>query len=141
MQTFYSQLDATVASARDPAKIEETRSNIATTARLSDIRKSLTALDEANQKLADERTASLNAAFQTGTMTLIGGGIMAALIAVAIGDPVDTQPCGALRGMTLAMRKLAEGDTSIDIRLWSVVTNLARWPALSKCSGPMRSLR
>ncbi len=115
MQTFYSQLDATVASARDPAKIEETRSNIATTARLSDIRKALTALDEANQKLADERTASLNAAFQTGTMTLIVGGIMAALIAVAMGILLTRSLAAPLRGMTLAMRKLAEGDTSIDI--------------------------
>ena len=115
MQTFYSQLDATVANARDPAKIEETRSNIATTARLSDIRKALTALDEANQKLADERTASLNAAFQTGTMTLIGGGIMAALIAVAMGILLTRSLAAPLRGMTLAMRKLAEGDTSIDI--------------------------
>lgn len=115
MQTFYSQLDATVANARDPAKIEETRSNIATTARLSDIRKALTALDEANQKLADERTASLDAAFQTGTMTLIGGGIMAALIAVAMGILLTRSLAAPLRGMTLAMRKLAEGDTSIDI--------------------------
>lgn len=115
MQTFYSQLDATVASARDPAKIEETRSNIATTARLSDIRKALTALDEANQKLADERTASLDAAFQTGTMTLIGGGIMAALIAVAMGILLTRSLAAPLRGMTVAMRKLAEGDTSIDI--------------------------
>jgi methyl-accepting chemotaxis protein len=115
MQTFYSQLDATVASARDPAKIEETRSNIATTARLSDIRKALTALDEANQKLADERTASLDAAFQTGTTTLIGGGIMAALIAVAMGILLTRSLAAPLRGMTVAMRKLAEGDTSIDI--------------------------
>lgn len=115
MQTFYSQLDATVASARDPAKIEETRSNIATTARLSDIRKALTALDEANQKLADERTASLDAAFQTGSLTLIGGGIMAALIAVAMGILLTRSLAAPLRGMTLAMRKLAEGDTSIDI--------------------------
>jgi methyl-accepting chemotaxis protein len=115
MQTFYEQLDATVASARDPAKVEETRGNIATTARLSDIRKALTALDEANQRLADERTASLNAAFQTGTMTLIAGGVTAALIAVAMGILLTRSLAAPLRGMTVAMRQLAEGDTSIDI--------------------------
>lgn len=114
IQTFYAQLDATVANARDPAKIEETRSNIATTARLSDIRKALTALDEASQKVADERTAMQNAAFETGTKTLIAGGLTAALIAVAMGILLTRSLAAPLRGMTVAMRKLAEGDTAID---------------------------
>ncbi|AOG08434.1 methyl-accepting chemotaxis protein [Agrobacterium sp. RAC06] len=114
IQTFYAQLDATVANARDPAKIEETRSNIATTARLSDIRKALTALDEASQKVADERTALQNAAFETGTKTLIAGGLTAALIAVAMGILLTRSLAAPLRGMTVAMRKLAEGDTAID---------------------------
>ncbi|NBB50163.1 HAMP domain-containing protein [Rhizobium sp. CRIBSB] len=115
MGTFYAQLDETVANAQDPAKLEETRKNIAKTARLSDIRKALTALDEANQALADERTASQDAAFHTGTMTLIVGGMAAAAIAVLMGILLTRSLASPLRGMTAAMRKLAGGDTAINI--------------------------
>jgi methyl-accepting chemotaxis protein len=115
LKTFYAQLDETVANAQDPAKLEETRQNIAKTARLSDIRKALTALDEANQTLADERTASQASAFQTGTMTLIVGGMAAAAMAVVMGILLTRSLASPLRGMTAAMRGLAGGDTAIDI--------------------------
>ncbi|MGL3604966.1 methyl-accepting chemotaxis protein [Rhizobium sp. G187] len=115
MDKFYAQMDATIANAQDPAKIEETRSNIATTARLSDIRKALTALDEANETLADQRTALQNAAFQTGTNTLIFGGMAAAAVAAVMGMLLTRSLASPLIGMTGAMRRLAEGDTAIEI--------------------------
>lgn len=55
-----------------------------------------------------------NAAFETGTKTLIAGGLTAALIAVAMGILLTRSLAAPLRGMTVAMRKLAEGDTAID---------------------------
>ncbi|KPF45503.1 methyl-accepting chemotaxis protein [Rhizobium sp. AAP43] len=115
MDKFYAQMDATIANAQDPAKIEETRSNIATTARLSDIRKALTALDEANETLADQRTALQNAAFQTGTNTLIFGGMAAAAVAAVMGMLLTRSLASPLIGMTGAMRRLAEGDTAVEI--------------------------
>jgi methyl-accepting chemotaxis protein len=115
IDVFYGQLDSTVANAGDPAKLEDTRANIASTARLSDIRKVLTALDTANSELAAERSASLQAAFQTGVRTMLAGGALACLVAVVMGVALTRGLAAPIKGITAAMRRLADGDTAIDV--------------------------
>lgn len=115
MDVFYGQLDSTVANAKDPAKLEETRKNIASTARLSDIRKVLTAMDKANSDLAAERSASLAAAFNTGVNTMLAGGALASLVAVVMGMILTRSLATPIKGITAAMRRLADGDTGIDV--------------------------
>ena len=112
---FYAQMDATVADAQNPEKLAETREKIAATARLTDIRKILTGLNDENTTLAEERNAMLQSAFQTGTLTLITGGIIAAVVAVVMGFALTRSLAVPLTGMTTAMRRLANGDTSIDV--------------------------
>jgi methyl-accepting chemotaxis protein len=115
IDVFYGQLNATVANAGDPAKLEETRANIASTARLSDIRKVLTGLDKANSELATQRSASLQAAFRTGVNTMLAGGALACLVAVVMGVVLTRNLATPIRGITAAMRRLADGDTAIDV--------------------------
>jgi methyl-accepting chemotaxis protein len=115
IDVFYGQLDATVANAGDPAKLEETRANIASTARLSDIRKVLSAMDTANSDLAAERSASLQAAFQTGVTTMLSGGALASLVAVVMGIILTKGLAAPIREITAAMRRLADGDTAIEV--------------------------
>lgn len=112
---FYGQLDTTVGNAQDPTKLEDTRVNIASTARLSDIRKVLGGLDKANSELAAERSASLQAAFQMGVNTMMVGGVLACLVAVVMGVLLTRGLAVPIRGLTAAMRRLADGDTAIDV--------------------------
>lgn len=112
---FYGQLDTTVGSAQDPTKLEDTRVNIASTARLSDIRKVLGGLDKAISELAAERSASLQAAFQMGVNTMMVGGALACLVAVVMGVLLTRGLAVPIRGLTAAMRRLADGDTAIDV--------------------------
>jgi methyl-accepting chemotaxis protein len=115
IDVFYGQLDSTVANAGDPAKLEETRANIASTARLSDIRKVLSAMDKANSELAAERSASLEVAFQTGVTTMLSGGALASLVAIVMGVILTKGLAAPIKDVTAAMRRLADGDTAIEV--------------------------
>ncbi|EHS51731.1 methyl-accepting chemotaxis sensory transducer [Rhizobium sp. PDO1-076] len=113
--TFNDQVASTVAGTQDPSKLEAIRREIAKTARLTQVRMVLGDLNEAEIQQADVRNAQLEAAFQTGMLTLVVGGTLTAIAAIVMGFSLTRGLAVPIVGMTGAMRRLADGDTSIAV--------------------------
>ncbi|UJW76758.1 HAMP domain-containing protein [Rhizobium sp. SL42] len=111
--TFNSEVAAAVADAKDPAKLEGTRSTIAKTARLTKIREILTALNESELKSAEARNAELENAFNTAVATLVVGGILTGVVAIVMGIVLARGLGKPIVAMTDIMRRLAAGDTGV----------------------------
>ena len=115
IDTFNKELSDTVSAVSDPALLDATRANIAKTARLTQARAILTKFVEDAEKVAAERAALAEASFTTGMTTLLAGGTVTAIIAIAFGVILARSVATPVIAMTNAMTRLAAGDTNLTV--------------------------
>ena len=115
IDTFNKELSDTVSAVSDPALLDATRANIAKTARLTQTRAILTKFVEDAEKVAAERALLAEASFTTGMTTLLAGGTVTAIIAIAFGVILARSVATPVIAMTNAMTKLAAGDTNLTV--------------------------
>ena len=115
IDTFNKELSDTVSAVSDPALLDATRANIAKTARLTQTRAILTKFVEDAEKVAAERALIAEASFTTGMTTLLAGGTVTAIIAIAFGVILARSVATPVIAMTNAMTKLAAGDTNLTV--------------------------
>ncbi|MBC7312055.1 MAG: HAMP domain-containing protein [Rhizobium sp.] len=115
IDNFNQELSNTISAVADPTRLEAARADVAKAARLTQIRNELTKFIEDGNKIAAERAALAEAAFSTGTTTLLVGGAMTAIIAIALGMALARSVANPVIAMTAAMAKLAAGDTDVEI--------------------------
>ncbi|WP_081307424.1 HAMP domain-containing methyl-accepting chemotaxis protein, partial [Agrobacterium tumefaciens] len=113
--SFDDEMAATTTAVSDSGRLEETRKNIAKTARLTRVREIVTGLSERKLAASAERTVLLESTFDKATATLAIGGATAALIAVAMGLVLSKAIATPIVAMTSAMDKLANGNTEINV--------------------------
>ncbi|NTB87576.1 methyl-accepting chemotaxis protein [Agrobacterium tumefaciens] len=113
--SFDDEMAATTTAVSDSGRLEETRKNIAKTARLTHVREIVTGLSERKLAASAERTVLLESTFDKATATLAIGGATAALIAVAMGLVLSKAIATPIVAMTSAMDKLANGNTEINV--------------------------
>ncbi|HEV7416726.1 MAG TPA: HAMP domain-containing protein, partial [Tianweitania sediminis] len=113
--TFDTELSSTVSAVADPAQLEAVRENIAKTARLTQIRDVLTKFMEDADRYAAERAAIADASFTTGSITLIAGGAVTAIIAIVLGLLLARAVANPVIAMTSAMGRLAAGEIDITV--------------------------
>lgn len=112
---FNNEMAKTVAAMSNPALINQTRTEIASTARLTDIRKIISTLDQQEQAVVTQRTQAANAAFQTGGLTLAIGGGLTTIISVLVGMGLVRSIATPVVKLTAVMRVLAGGNTGVTV--------------------------
>ena len=110
-----AQWEAQVAAARDPARRASAQATVVSAGRLFQVRALV-------KQISDAESASLKAdipeeagAFAMAERVMIGGGILAALVSVALGWLLSAAIAKPVTAMTGAMNKLAQGDNSVEI--------------------------
>ncbi|MBO1328933.1 methyl-accepting chemotaxis protein [Acetobacter suratthaniensis] len=115
IETFNSEMAQTVAAMSNPALLNQTRTEIASTARLTDIRKIIGRLDQQEDAVVLQRTQAANAAFHIGGLTLAIGGSLTTLISALVGMGLVRSIATPVVRLTTIMRTLAGGNTSINV--------------------------
>lgn len=115
IETFNNEMAQTVAAMSNSALLNQTRTEIASTARLTDIRKIIGRLDQQEEAVVAQRTQAANAAFHIGGLTLAIGGSLTTLISALVGIGLARSIATPVVRLTAIMRALAGGNTSINV--------------------------
>jgi len=113
--TFEREIDQQITEANDPATLEKARGQIATTGRLTEIRKVLSAMAKVEEDQLAERRADQASAFRTGLITLAAGGALAIGVALLMGWLLSNAIAAPVTAMTAVMRRLAGGDNAVEV--------------------------
>ncbi|KAB0676888.1 HAMP domain-containing protein, partial [Aureimonas leprariae] len=103
-----------IALMRDPNGRDQARA-LTGTIPLTEARKTLTAIQKAQDAIIESRLAATKAADGSARLTLLVGGMLAVLIAVAMGILLSRSIVAPIGAMTAAMRRLAGGDLTADV--------------------------
>jgi methyl-accepting chemotaxis protein len=112
---FDDEMAKTVAAMSNPSLLNQTRAEIASTARLTNIRNIIDKLDQQEQAVVTERTQAANAAFQRASLTLAIGGGLTTLISVLVGVALVRSIATPVVKLTSVMRVLAGGNTGVAV--------------------------
>ncbi|MCH4094128.1 MAG: methyl-accepting chemotaxis protein [Acetobacter peroxydans] len=112
---FDDEMAKTVAAMSNPSLLNQTRAEIASTARLTNIRNIIDKLDQQEQAVVAERTQAANAAFQRASLTLAIGGGLTTLISVLVGVALVRSIATPVVKLTGIMRVLAGGNTAVTV--------------------------
>jgi methyl-accepting chemotaxis protein len=115
VETFRTETQAQITGAGDPSQLEATRTSIGSTGRLTAIRKVIKSIAEAEQAQLNAHIAQQEQAFAAATATLAVGGAVAIGIAVLMGWLLARSIAAPVTAMTLAMRRLADGDNTVAV--------------------------
>jgi len=115
IDSFTSQLTATVRAMSDSAQIPRVRVNVANTARLTAIRRYVGDLIKAERNTVAQRSAAAAHAYKAGVLTLLLGGALTTLIAILMGVGLMRALASPVVRMTGVMKALATGDQSISV--------------------------
>ncbi|MBB3945331.1 methyl-accepting chemotaxis protein [Rhizobium skierniewicense] len=113
IDNFNVEMAATTAAVQSGNRLEETRQNIAKTARLTKIRDVIGKLTISKQEASAKRAEALASTFNTAIATLAIGGATAALVALSMGILLSKAIGKPVVSMTSAMVELANGNTEI----------------------------
>jgi methyl-accepting chemotaxis protein len=108
-----SEQDDLIALSRDPRTAEEAAKLILTRGRLIQCRADLKAIVSPEQALLVTRAAAQAAATRSASLTLVVGGLLTILLAVAMGWLLSRSIAAPVSLMTTAMGRLATGDTEV----------------------------
>ncbi len=112
---FRAETLAQIADAKDPAKLEASRVGIGKSGRLTNVRKALKTIDEAEQAQLAQRIEEQKRAFAGAGLALALGGAAAVGIAVLMGWLLARSIAAPVDAMTSAMRRLADGDNAVAV--------------------------
>lgn len=112
---FDDEMAKTVAAMSNPSLLNQTRAEIASTARLTNIRNIIDKLDQQEQAVVTERTQAANAAFQRASLTLAIGGGLTTLISFLVGVALVRSIATPVVKLTSVMRVLAGGNTGVAV--------------------------
>lgn len=112
---FDDEMAKTVAAMANPAQLNQTRAEIANTARLTNIRSIIDKLDQQEQAVVTQRTQAANSAFQRGGLTLAIGGGLATIISVLVGIGLVRSIAVPVVELTSIMHVLAGGNTAVAV--------------------------
>uniref|UniRef100_UPI0025F41593 methyl-accepting chemotaxis protein n=1 Tax=uncultured Caulobacter sp. TaxID=158749 RepID=UPI0025F41593 len=115
VETFETETGKQITDADNPATLEQARSEIASTGRLTNVRKVLEAMIKIEDQQLVERRAQQASAFRAGLATLAIGGAVAVGVAVLMGWLLSNAIAVPVTAMTAAMRRLADGDNTVDV--------------------------
>lgn len=115
IDVFDTQMVGTVSAMSHPELIDRTRVDIANTARLTAIRLHIGSLIKAERATVALRSAVALRAHRTGTLTLLVGGAVTALIAIAMGVALLRSIATPVVRITGVMNALAAGDTAVRV--------------------------
>jgi len=112
---FETEITKQIADVDNPATREAARAEIASTGRLTDIRKVLETMAKVEEDQLAQRHADQASAFRGGVMTLAIGGALAVGLAGLMGWLLSNAIAAPVTAMTAAMRRLAGGDNTVDV--------------------------
>ncbi|XUY29273.1 methyl-accepting chemotaxis protein [Agrobacterium sp. rho-8.1] len=115
IDNFNGEMVATTAAVQAGNRLEETRENIAKTARLTKIRDVIGKLTTSKQEASAKRAEALASTFNTAIAALAIGGATAALVALSMGILLSKAIGKPVVSMTSAMVQLANGNTEITV--------------------------
>ena len=104
-----------IAARRDAAQRASALSSLATVGRLTDSRAALTSLVTPMKAELDARAITETTASRTASWALVGGGLLAALLAAAMGWMLSRAIAKPITSMTAAMTTLAAGNNDIAV--------------------------
>nr|WP_233206769.1 methyl-accepting chemotaxis protein [Caulobacter sp. FWC2] len=113
--TFEREISRQLTEADDPTTLDQARATIATTGRLSNVRKVLEAMAKVEQDQLAQRRADQVKAFRAGLITLAAGGTLAVGVAVLMGWLLSNAIAAPVTAMTATMRRLADGDNAVEV--------------------------
>ncbi|WP_454718594.1 methyl-accepting chemotaxis protein [Caulobacter segnis] len=115
VETFEAETGKQIADADNLATREQARTEIASSGRLTNVRKVLEAMTKVeDQQLAQRRVEQANA-FRAGLLTLAVGGAGAIGVAILMGWLLSNAIAVPVTAMTAAMRRLAGGDNTVEV--------------------------
>lgn len=115
IEIFNREMAQTIAAMSDPSQLNQTRTEIASTARLTDIRKIVGRLDQQEEALVAQRIEAANTAFHIGGLTLAIGGGLTTLLSALVGVALARSIASPVVRLTAIMRELAGGNTSVHV--------------------------
>jgi len=104
-----------IADASAPETQAKAQSELMTLGRLTDTRRLVKSLSDAEHGLLAQRSAAQAAAFMTATVTLVVGGALAVILSGLLGWVLTGMIAKPVAAMTEVMRRLAGGDHAIDV--------------------------
>ena len=115
VEVFRADTRQQIAGANDPAQLDATRAGIAKAGRLTQVRKVLKAVRDNEHAQLAERSKDQAKAFVAAEAALAVGGALAVGIAVLMGWLLSRAIAAPIAAMTAAMRRLADGDNTVDV--------------------------
>ena len=112
---FEAETARQIADADNPAMLEQARKEIASTGRLTNIRKVLEAMTRIEDQQLAQRRVEQTRAFRGGLFTLAAGGAVAVGVAILMGWLLSNAIAAPVTAMTAAMRRLAGGDNAVAV--------------------------
>ncbi|KSB88316.1 chemotaxis protein [Caulobacter vibrioides] len=112
---FRTETRAQIATAKDPTQLETARVGVGKSGRLTNVRKALKAIDDAESAELAVRIAAQDKAFTAAGLALALGGAAAVAIAVLMGWLLARSIAAPVDAMTTAMRRLAGGDNAVAV--------------------------
>ena len=112
---FETDCQQQVADAGAPATLDKARAEIKTIGRLTDSRKFIKVITDSERAQLAAHSAAQRQATAAGTVVLAAGGVAAIGLAVVMGWLLTAMIAKPVAAMTLVMRRLADGDHSLDI--------------------------
>ncbi len=110
-----SEEAAQIALRQDPARAADVPASILTKGRLTEVRRILKAITEAEQALVTARAAQQTKAMASAKMALAVGGAASVLLAVLLGWVITRAIARPVSAMTAVMGRLAQGELHLAV--------------------------